>query len=67
MDNFPDKPLTLAEDLLIGGTAIANELGISEDKVYYLFRMKRLPIGKLGKNLISFRTKLRRATGALTS
>jgi hypothetical protein len=29
--------------------------------------MKRLPIGKLGKNLIASRTTLRRATLALTA
>jgi predicted transcriptional regulator len=57
----------LADDLLIGAPAIADELGVTEAAVYYLYRMKRLPIGKLGKNLIATRSKLRRATHALTA
>jgi hypothetical protein len=57
----------LAEDLLIGAPAIAAELGVTEAAVYHLHRMKRLPIGKLGKSLIAFRSKLRRAALALAS
>lgn len=57
----------LADDLLIGAPAIADELGTSVAAVYYLHRTHRLPIGKLGKNLIASRTKLRRAANALTA
>jgi hypothetical protein len=57
----------LADDLLVGAAAIAHELGVTEEAVYYLHRMKRLPIGKLGKNLFASRSKLRRATQALTA
>jgi hypothetical protein len=57
----------LADDLLLGARAIANELGVDEHAVYYLAKMKRLPIGKLGKNLIASRTMLRRFTLALTA
>ena len=57
----------LADDLLLGARAIADELGVDEHAVYYLAKMKRLPIGKLGKNLIASRTTLRRATLALTA
>jgi hypothetical protein len=57
----------LADDLLVGAPAIAAELGVKEAAVYYIFRMKRLPIGKLGKNLFASRRKLRRAAQALTS
>jgi hypothetical protein len=56
----------LAEDLLIGAEAIADELGVDRDQVYYLARTKKLPIGKLGKNLIASRSKLRRAIQNLT-
>jgi hypothetical protein len=61
------KPERLADDLLVGAAAIAQELGISQDAVYYIHRKKRLPVGKLGKNLIASRSKLRRAANALTS
>jgi hypothetical protein len=59
------KPEKLADDLLIGAAAIAAELGVTEDAVYHIHRMKRLPIGKLGKNLVATRSKLRRAAHAL--
>jgi len=59
------KPERLADDLLIGAAAIADELGLSEDAVYHLRKTRRLPIGKLGKNLVTTRTKLRRAAQGL--
>jgi hypothetical protein len=58
---------SLADDLLIGAPKIAKELGVTEAAVYHLHRKKRLPIGKLGKNLIASRSKLRRAALALAS
>jgi len=57
----------LADDLLIGAPAIADELGVEEHVVYYLAKMKRLPIGRLGRNLIASRRKLRKAANALTT
>jgi hypothetical protein len=57
----------LADDLLLGARAIADELGLDEHAVYYLAKMKRLPIGKLGKNLIASRATLRRFTLTLTA
>jgi hypothetical protein len=57
----------IADDLLIGAAAIAAELGVNEDAVYHLARTKRLPIGRLGRNLIASRAKLRRAALALAS
>ena len=57
----------LADDLLIGARAIADELGVAVHDVYYIAKTKRFPIGKLGKNLIASRAKLRRAAQALTS
>ena len=50
------------EDLLWGAQAIADFLGISIDRTYYLIRMKRLPIAKLGrKTVVASRRKLQRA------
>ena len=71
----------IAEDLLIGAAAIWGELrdlGVVEsegtdiedkdlDKVYYLAKAKKLPIGKFGKSLIASRAKLRRAVLSLVS
>jgi hypothetical protein len=37
------------------------------DKVYYLAKAKKLPIGKFGKSLIASRAKLRRAVLSLVS
>ena len=60
------KP-TLAEDLLIGASQIAEALGINENAVYHIYRTRRLPIGKLGRNLIASKSKLQRALLALAS
>ncbi len=65
--NSDDKEERLADDLLIGAPAIAAELGRSESQVYYLAKTKRLPIGRLGKNLVALRSKLRGAAKALTA
>jgi hypothetical protein len=59
------KAATLADDMLVGAPAIAAFLGIKPKAVYYLARSKRVPIGKLGKNLIASKRKLRRAFEAL--
>lgn len=67
MDVTEQPQERLADDLLIGATAISEELGVPRHDVYYLFKTKRLPIGKLGKNLIASRRKLRRAAEALTA
>jgi hypothetical protein len=37
------------------------------DKIYYLAKSQKLPIGKFGKSLIASRTKLRRAVLSLVS
>ena len=57
----------LADDLLIGALAIAQELGVTVPAVYHMVRKRRLPIGRLGKNLIASRSKLRRAALSLAS
>ena len=59
-----DRP---ADDLLIGAPAIAAFVGVSAKAVYHLARTKKLPIGKLGKNLIASKRKLERALASLTS
>ena len=56
----------IAEDLLIGAAAIAKELGVTPIKVYHLARLKRLPIGHIGKNLIASRRQLQRAITQMT-
>lgn len=65
----PDKSRakSLADDLLIGCPAIATELGVTEHAVYYLAKTKKLPIGRLGRNLIASRAKLQRAVDRLTT
>ena len=56
----------LAADLLRGGPAIAaflQTIGWPEatvDKVYYLARSKKLPIGKFGNELITTKSRLTR-------
>jgi hypothetical protein len=57
----------LADDLLFGARAIAEELGMSVDNIYYIARTRKLPIGRLGKNLIASRRRLKAAAHALTA
>jgi hypothetical protein len=57
----------VADDLLVGATRIAQELGVSVRAVYLLRQTNRLPIRKLGKNLIASRGQLRRAFKVLTA
>jgi hypothetical protein len=57
----------LGDDILIGCPAIARELGLKPSAVYHLARTKRLPIGRLGRNLVASRKKLARAVLALAS
>jgi hypothetical protein len=57
----------LADDMLMGAEAIAEELGISTAQVYHYARLKRLPIGKLGATLIASKRQLQRACAKLTA
>ncbi len=57
----------VADDLLVGAFAIAEELGVPVRSVYTLRAMQRLPIRKLGKNLIASKNALRRAAKSLTA
>jgi hypothetical protein len=62
-----EQPERIADDLLVGASKIAEELGVSTRAVYHIVRTKRLPIGKLGKNLAASRRRLRRAALVLTA
>ena len=42
----------LNSDLLWGGKACAEYLGITLPQLYHLMRTRRLPLGKLGANVI---------------
>jgi hypothetical protein len=58
----PPEHAAPGDDLLWGARAVADFLGVSVDRVYYLVRMKRLPIAKLGrKTIVASRKKLQRA------
>lgn len=67
MENIDKHKQNVADDMLHGAEAIAAFLGISVAQVYHFARLKRLPIGKLGWNLIASRRALQRAYDRLTS
>jgi hypothetical protein len=62
-----DKQQELADDLLKGARAIGAFLGVPPSAVYHIAKTKRMPIGKLGKDLFASKAKLRRAAAQLTS
>jgi hypothetical protein len=57
----------VGDDLLVGASAIADEMGMEAHGIYYAHKKKLLPIKKWGKHLIASRSQLRRAARALTS
>ena len=61
------KPKTttspLAADLLLGAQAVADELGISLRKTFYLLETGQLPARKTGRLWTSTRSKLRKFFG----
>jgi hypothetical protein len=59
-------PEKIGDDLLRGARAIADELDCKESQVNYLFRTRKLPIGKLGKDYIASKRKLKAAFARLT-
>jgi hypothetical protein len=63
-----EKQPVPSDDLLWGAQAIADYLGVTTDRVYYIIRTKRLPIKKLGhRTVVASRKKLQRAiTDTLT-
>lgn len=58
---------TVADDMLHGADEIAGFLGVSRAQVYHFARLKRLPIGKLGFNLVASKRTLQRAWAKLTT
>jgi len=66
MDNTEQKD-RVADDLLIGAPAIAEFLGITERAVYHWVKKARIPVGKIGKNIIASKRQLRKAIGNLTA
>jgi hypothetical protein len=62
MSDTENKQSAPSDDLLWGAQAIADFLGVSVNRVYYLIREDRLPISKLGhKTIVASRKKLARA------
>jgi hypothetical protein len=55
-----DRPAEkLADDLLFGADAIAQELGVDVRRAYYLLERKLIPCGKCGSIWTASRRKLR--------
>jgi|RhiMetdeSRZDD1v2_1073273.scaffolds.fasta_scaffold1153778_2 hypothetical protein len=68
----PDEPCAGDSDYLRGAEQIARFLTellgeTSASEVYYLHRVKKLPIGQYGKELIASKTRIRHAVQAMTS
>lgn len=64
-DKYPPPP---SDDLLWGGQAVADFLGVTLDRVYYLIRTGQLPIAKLGrKTIVASKKKLQRAIDSLAA
>jgi hypothetical protein len=62
--NNPPSPITdeplLADDLLFGAAAIANELGLDLRRTFYLLERGFIPASKTGATWTSTRSRLRR-------
>jgi hypothetical protein len=59
-ENLRDnKPERLADDLLFGAEAIADELGVSIRKAFYLLERGLIPGAKCGRAWTASRRKLR--------
>ena len=66
MTDTRDREPRISDDLLFGAARIAEFLGTSTRVVYHLRYTNRMPIGRLGKNLIASRRELRRALSVVT-
>jgi hypothetical protein len=69
MDTVETTPQTerIGDDLLIGAIAIAAELVVKPHQENYIYKTKKYPIGKFGKQDIASRKKLRAAAQALVA
>jgi hypothetical protein len=62
-----EKAETLADDLLDGAEEIRAYLGAKTvDEIYYAYRAKIWPIGKIGKKYIASKRRLTRHANKLT-
>jgi hypothetical protein len=60
-ESLKEKYPPPSDDLLWGGQAVADFLGIPLTRVYYLVRTGQLPIAKLGrKTIVASKKKLQR-------
>jgi hypothetical protein len=57
----------IGDDLLWGAIEIADELRVKPHQVNYIYKTKKLPIGKMGKQYIASKRELRKAALALTT
>jgi hypothetical protein len=57
MDQKDDE--RVSDDLLISAEAIADEIGLTPQQVYYQYRAGNLPLKKLGALLIASKRALR--------
>ena len=65
IENLKENPPP-SDDLLWGGQAVADFLGVPLTRVYYLIRSGQLPIAKLGrKTVVASKKKLQRALDTL--
>jgi hypothetical protein len=67
IDNQSQADERIADDTLKGAIAIGLELGLRPYQVNYLFKTGKLPIGKMGKQYVASRRKLRRAMQKYTA
>jgi len=52
MSNDAAEKVALADDLIWGASAIADELGVTVQSVYYLIRTHKIPVSKLGPKTV---------------
>jgi hypothetical protein len=57
----------ISDDLLVGATAIGEEIGQSRNVVYHLHKRRLIPTARHGGKLIAFRSELRRYLQKLTA
>jgi hypothetical protein len=57
----------IGDDLLIGAIAIADELRVKPHQVNYIYKTRKYPIRKFGKQYIASKKKLRSAALAYTA
>jgi hypothetical protein len=61
MKSTTDKKPSLSDDLIWGGLAISEELGLSKHKTFYVLERGYVPAQKVGNIWVASRKKLRAA------